>query len=316
MLDDIPLTFASLRKAYAGGLSPVRIIERVYARIEQVADPHIFLCLFPKEDLLTEAAGLGAFDADKPLWGVPFVIKDNIDVAGKPTTAACPEFAYVSQDTAFVVKQLLAAGALLIGKTNLDQFATGLVGVRTPCGAPKNALDPDIVPGGSSGGSGIAVAHGIASFSLGTDTAGSGRVPAALNNIVGLKPTLGALSASGVIPACRTLDTVSIFALTVEDAYEAYSAAAAYDPTDSPGHSPGGISLFERKTGILFAADAIYDGPLFNEGPGMSVADYRKTFDLLKSLPIETVHGGHDPSFGRIRMLEIIAHYEAIWDAV
>ncbi|MGR3515231.1 MAG: allophanate hydrolase [Paracoccaceae bacterium] len=233
MLDDIPLTFASLRKAYAGGLSPVRIIEQVYARIEQVADPHIFLCLFPKEDLLTEAAGLGAFDADKPLWGVPFVIKDNIDVAGKPTTAACPEFAYVPQDTAFVVKQLLDAGALLIGKTNLDQFATGLVGIRTPYGAPKNALDPEIVPGGSSGGSGVAVAHGIASFSLGTDTAGSGRVPAALNNIVGLKPTLGALSASGVVPACRTLDTVSIFALTVEDAYEAYTAAAAYDPTDS-----------------------------------------------------------------------------------
>lgn len=233
MNDEIPLTLTSLRKAYSGGTTPAEIIEQVYARIDAVADPCIFLCLFPKADLLAEAAGLGAYDATKPLWGVPFVIKDNIDVAGKPTTAACPDFAYVPDETAFVVKRLQEAGALLIGKTNLDQFATGLVGVRTPYGAPKNAVDPQIVPGGSSGGSGVAVAHGIASFSLGTDTAGSGRVPAALNNIVGLKPTLGALSATGLVPACRTLDTISVFALTVEDAYTAYAAAAVYDPTDS-----------------------------------------------------------------------------------
>ena len=120
------------------------------------------------------------------MWGVPFVIKDNIDVAGKPTTAACPDFTYLPDQTAFIVNRLQKAGALLLGKANLDQFATGLVGVRTPYGAPKNAFDPDIVPGGSSSGSAVAVAHGIASFSLGTDTAGSGRVPAALNNIVGL----------------------------------------------------------------------------------------------------------------------------------
>ncbi|MEM7717715.1 MAG: allophanate hydrolase [Pseudomonadota bacterium] len=233
MIDEIPLTFASLRQAYSGGTSPQQIIEQVYARIDQIADPHIFLCLFPKEDLLAQAATLGAYDKSRSLWGVPFVIKDNIDVAGKPTTAACPDFAYVPESTAFVVKRLQEAGALLIGKTNLDQFATGLVGVRTPYGAPKNALDPEIVPGGSSGGSGVAVAHGIASFSLGTDTAGSGRVPAALNNVVGLKPTLGALSATGVVPACRTLDTVSVFALTVADAYDAFAVAAVYDPTDS-----------------------------------------------------------------------------------
>ncbi|MEL7149565.1 MAG: allophanate hydrolase [Pseudomonadota bacterium] len=232
MLDEIPLTFASLRQAYADGIQPERVIEQVYARIEEVSDPNIFLCLFPKDDLLTEATALGAYDETRPLWGVPFVIKDNIDVAGKPTTAACPEFAYIPEETAFVVRRLQAAGALLIGKTNLDQFATGLVGVRTPYGAPKNALDPAIVPGGSSCGSGVAVAHGIASFSLGTDTAGSGRVPAALNNIVGLKPSLGALSASGVVPACRTLDTISIFALTVADAYDAYAVAAAHDPSD------------------------------------------------------------------------------------
>ena len=229
----IPLTLPSLRKAYSEGIDPADIIEQVYARIEDVADPNIFLCLFSKEQVLSAAKALGPYDPDRPLWGVPFVIKDNIDVAGQPTTAACPEFTYVAKDTAFVVRQLQAAGALLIGKTNLDQFATGLVGVRTPYGAPKNAIDPSIVPGGSSGGSGVAVAHGIATFSLGTDTAGSGRVPAALNNIVGLKPTLGSLSASGLVPACRTLDTISVFALTVTDAYEAFAAAVRYDPSDS-----------------------------------------------------------------------------------
>ncbi|MEP3639942.1 MAG: allophanate hydrolase [Paracoccaceae bacterium] len=232
MSAEISLTLSSLAQAYGSGTSPKQIVEQVYARIDAVADPGIFLCLFPKQQLLAEAERLGNYDPDRPLWGVPFVIKDNMDVAGKPTTAACPDFAYTPDETAFVVQRLQEAGALLIGKTNLDQFATGLVGVRTPYGAPKNALDPQIVPGGSSGGSGVAVAHGIASFSLGTDTAGSGRVPAALNNIVGLKPTLGALSAAGLVPACRSLDTISVFALTVSDAYAAYSAAAVYDPGD------------------------------------------------------------------------------------
>lgn len=233
MSTDIPLTLSSLRHAYATGTCASKIVEQVYDRIEQVADPCIFICLFPKEKVLSEAAAIGPYDPERPLWGVPFVVKDNIDVSGYPTTAACPDFAYVPDETSFVVKQLQAAGALLIGKTNLDQFATGLVGVRTPYGAPKNAIDPEIVPGGSSGGSGVAVAHGIATFSLGTDTAGSGRVPAALNNIVGLKPTLGALSSRGLVPACRTLDTISVFALTVSDAYEAFKAAAVYDAKDS-----------------------------------------------------------------------------------
>ncbi|MEO1308992.1 MAG: amidase family protein, partial [Pseudomonadota bacterium] len=214
-------------------MSPVAVVDQVFDRIAEVNDPGIFITLFAREDVCEAARALGPYDAGKSLWGVPFVIKDNIDVAGIHTTAGCPDFAYVATETAVVVKNLLAAGAILVGKTNLDQFATGLVGVRTPYGAPKNALDPEIVPGGSSGGSGVAVAHGIAAFSLGTDTAGSGRVPAALNNIVGLKPTLGALSATGLVPACRTLDTISIFALTVEDAYAAYGAAASYDPADS-----------------------------------------------------------------------------------
>ena len=230
---DLPLTLPSLRAAYAAGTTPMEVVEQVFARIEAVGDPNIFLCLFDKAEVLAAAEALGPYDPEKPLWGVPYAVKDNIDVAGKVTTAACPAFAYTADEDAFVVKQLAAAGALLIGKTNLDQFATGLVGVRTPYGAPLNSLDPAIVPGGSSGGSGVAVGHGIVSFALGTDTAGSGRVPAALNNIVGVKPTLGTLSASGLVPACRTLDTISVFALTVEDGFTAYAAASGYDAADS-----------------------------------------------------------------------------------
>ncbi|MEO0916443.1 MAG: allophanate hydrolase [Pseudomonadota bacterium] len=301
MLDEIPLTFASLRQAYSGGTSPAQIVRQVYARIEQVADPNIFLCLFPKEDLLAEAAALGTYDAANPLWGVPFVIKDNIDVAGKPTTAACPEFAYVPEDTAFVVQRLQEAGALLIGKTNLDQFATGLVGVRTPYGAPKNALDLEIVPGGSSAGSGVAVAHGIVSFSLGTDTAGSGRVPAALNNIVGLKPTLGALSASGVVPACRTLDTVSVFALTVEDAYQAYSVAAAYDPADSYARRVSTPALVAAPTKFKIGIPSA--NSIRFEGDEVQAASFAETVDALTSSGAEITEIDFAPLYEIAEML-------------
>ncbi|GFE63894.1 allophanate hydrolase [Litoreibacter roseus] len=233
MLSTLPFTINALREAYAAGTRPADVIDEIFARLEAVGDPGIFIHLRDRDDLLAEAQGLGAYDPELPLWGIPYAAKDNIDVAGIKTTAGCPAYAYTPERDAFVVSRLRAAGALMIGKTNLDQFATGLVGVRTPYGAPLNAVDPAIVPGGSSGGSGVIVGHGIVSFSLGTDTAGSGRVPAALNNIVGLKPTLGALSASGVVPACRTLDTVSIFALTVDDAYAAFAVARGYDATDA-----------------------------------------------------------------------------------
>ena len=233
MLSDLPFTVSALRESYASGITPVDIIDEVLTRIAAVNDPGIFIHLRSREDLHKEATALGDYNPDLPLWGIPFAAKDNIDVAGIETTAGCPAYAYTPQDDAFVIANLRAAGALVIGKTNLDQFATGLVGVRTPYGAPLNAVDPRIVPGGSSGGSGVIVGHGIVSFSLGTDTAGSGRVPAALNNIVGLKPTLGALSATGVVPACRSLDTVSIFAMTVDDAYVAFAAARGFDAADA-----------------------------------------------------------------------------------
>lgn len=222
-----------LHAAYAAGLDPREVVSECYRRLVTVDDPGIFLALVPEAEAQAEAAALPPFDpAAMPLWGVPFAVKDNIDVAGLPTTAACPDFAYTPTETAHAVARLRAAGAILIGKTNLDQFATGLVGLRTPHPAPRNAIDPAYVPGGSSSGSAVAVAHGIVSFALGTDTAGSGRVPAGLNNVVGLKPSLGAISSRGMLPACRTLDTLSVFAGTVADADAAFRAMLGPDAMD------------------------------------------------------------------------------------
>jgi allophanate hydrolase len=230
-IENLPFTLDGLAKAYAEGAKPEAVVAEAFRRLDAVADPGIFIHE-AREAALAEARALGAPDG-RPLWGVPYGVKDNIDVAGMPTTAACPDFAYQPDTDAFVVARLRAAGAICLGKTNLDQFATGLVGVRSPYAPPRNALDPAIVPGGSSSGSAVAVAHGGAAFALGTDTAGSGRVPAALNGIVGLKPTLGALSATGVVPACRTLDTVSVFATTVIDAWRVLDVVAGHDPADA-----------------------------------------------------------------------------------
>jgi allophanate hydrolase len=217
---DASLDLTTLHRAYdRGELSPEALIEALYARIADGRDPNVWIHLHPKPALLAAARALGSQrDPRKPLWGIPFGVKDNIDVVGMPTTAACPEFAYEPERSAPAVERLLAAGALCLGKTNMDQFATGLVGTRSPFGACNNVFDPKYLAGGSSSGSGIAVAAGHASFALGTDTAGSGRVPAALGNIVGLKPTRGLVSTEGVVPACRSLDCVSVFALGCADA--------------------------------------------------------------------------------------------------
>ncbi|RTL94612.1 MAG: allophanate hydrolase [Hyphomicrobiales bacterium] len=232
-MNDIRFDIGSLHAAYRAGTDIAEVIDTALARIEAAGDPGIFIHLATRAELLSQAEALGPFDpVAKPLWGIPFAVKDNIDVAGMPTTAACAEFAYTPEKDATVVARLKTAGAVVFGKTNLDQFATGLVGVRTPWPIPRNAVDPKLVPGGSSSGSAVATARGIVSFALGTDTAGSGRIPAGLNNIVGLKPTIGALSTTGVVPACRTLDCVSVFALTVDDAYAVFSVAAAHDAAD------------------------------------------------------------------------------------
>lgn len=247
-------TIAQLHAAYTGGQSPSETVAEVYRRIAAVDDPGIFITLLPEATVLATTAALPPFDpAAFPLWGIPFAVKDNIDVASIRTTAACPAFAYTPSETAFAVQKLLDAGAILIGKTNLDQFATGLVGVRSPYPIPKNAIDPRYVPGGSSSGSAVAVGQGLVTFALGTDTAGSGRVPAALNNIVGLKPSLGSVSARGMLPACRTLDTISVFAGTVADANSAFRVMAGYDAkdaysrslpvTDQPGALPPGLRI-------------------------------------------------------------------------
>lgn len=242
---DIDFTVAGLTAAYAAGVRPGDVVRETYRRIAAADDPGIFLSLVEEDAAIAAAEGLGAYDPGWPLWGVPFAVKDNIDVVGLPTTAACPAYAYVPTRSATAVERLVAAGAILVGKTNLDQFATGLVGLRTPYPAPRNALDPGLVPGGSSSGSAVAVARGLVAFALGTDTAGSGRVPAALNNIVGLKPTRGAISARGVVPACRSLDCVSVFAGTAADAWTVMSAMAGYDAED-PWSRPlavGGMAL-------------------------------------------------------------------------
>jgi allophanate hydrolase len=183
--------------------------------------------------LLRRAAG-----EDLPLLGLTVAVKDNIDVLGMPTTAACPDFAYAPQRSATVVKRLETAGAIVLGKTNLDQFATGLVGTRSPYGACRNVFDPRYISGGSSSGSAVAVAAALVDFALGTDTAGSGRVPAAFNNIVGLKPTKGLLSTTGVVPACRSLDCVSIFARTVDMTERAFHVARGFDPEDVYARQP------------------------------------------------------------------------------
>lgn len=224
------LDIAALAKAYAGGaLTPEAVIAGVYQRIGAYGEKPVWISLVPEEAALAKARAAPR----GPLYGIPFAVKDNIDIAGVPTTCACPDFAYTPQRSARVVELLEAAGAIAIGKTNLDQFATGLNGTRSPYGIPACAFDKDYVSGGSSSGSAVAVAAGLVSFALGTDTAGSGRVPAAFNNLVGLKPTKGTLSATGLVPACRTLDTISIFALTVNDAWTVYDTAAQYDEADA-----------------------------------------------------------------------------------
>ena len=217
----------------AGTVSPAQTVARSYLRIRDTNDPAIFISLRSEKEAIAEAESLKAKDArDLPLFAVPVAVKDNIDVLGMPTTAACPAFSYQPSHDATAVARLRAAGAIIIGKTNLDQFATGLVGVRSPYGIPNNPIRDDLIPGGSSSGSAVAVAAGLVPLSLGTDTAGSGRVPAMLNNVVGLKPSLGMVSTAGVVPACRTLDCVSVFSLTVDDAVTALAAMAGPDPAD------------------------------------------------------------------------------------
>jgi allophanate hydrolase len=228
------LSVASLCRRYArGDAAPVDVIRSLYGRID--ARGPIWIHLRDFDDALAAASDIErrrAAGESLPLYGIPFGVKDNIDVAGMPTTAACREFSYMPQQSAHSVALLERAGAICLGKTNLDQFATGLSGTRSPYGACSSVGNPLYISGGSSSGSAVAVAAGHVSFALGTDTGGSGRIPAGFNGVVGVKPTVGRVSTRGVVPNCRTLDCVSVFALSVDDGMTVLDVMQGFDAQD------------------------------------------------------------------------------------
>jgi allophanate hydrolase len=263
--DSLELT-ALIPRYGNGELSPRAVLAEVLRRIESYADPAVWITRIPPDEVFAQleiTERRRASGIDQPLLGIPFAVKDNIDVAGQPTTAACPAFRYVADRSATVVQRLCDAGAIVVGKTNLDQFATGLVGTRSPYGACKNVFDGRYISGGSSSGSAVAVGAGLVSFALGTDTAGSGRVPAAFNNLVGLKPSCGRLSTAGVVPACRSLDCVSIFTNSCEEARillriaEGYDASDAYSKVFDPAAGEFNSSF---RFGILSEPDRLFFG--------------------------------------------------------
>ncbi|MBH3405436.1 allophanate hydrolase [Pseudomonas glycinae] len=308
------LQFDALRQAYRNGDTTPR--QLLLALREKAAalnpDYHLFIHLLSTEELEPYLAALDGHDLDSlPLYGVPFAIKDNIDLAGVPTTAACPAFAYVPERSATIVEQLLALGAIPLGKTNLDQFATGLNGSRSPYGACPNSVLPEYPSGGSSAGSSLAVALGVASFALGTDTAGSGRVPAALNNLVGLKASKGLISTAGVLPACRTLDCVTTFTATAREASQLLALTARLDPRDeysrsNPSWNDGSAFGVPRpfRFGVPRAQDLEFFG--CEESPRL----FGEAIDRLKALGGEAVEMDLSPFLEAARLL-----YEGPWVA-
>jgi allophanate hydrolase len=303
-------TAAEILNAYRDGTAtPEDIVARSFARIRAHDDPAIFIALRDEAEVIAEARAL-AQNGDRalPLFGIPVAVKDNIDVKGLPTTAACPDYSYRPNRDAACVARLREAGALIIGKTNLDQFATGLVGVRTPYGICRNLFDDKLIPGGSSTGSAIAVAAGLTPLALGTDTAGSGRVPAGFNNIVGLKPSRGLVSAAGVVPACRTLDCVSVFALTVDDALATLNVIAGPDvadafsrarPLPAVGPMPSGIRL-----GVPMPGHRLFFGDRASE------AAYQAALEKFAELGAKIVEFDIEPFYAAARLL-----YEGPWVA-
>lgn len=308
------LQLDALRQAYRNGDTTPR--QLLLALRDKAAalnpDYHLFIHLLSAEELEPYLAALDGRDLDSlPLYGVPFAIKDNIDLAGIPTTAACPAFAYVPERSATIVEQLLALGAIPLGKTNLDQFATGLNGSRSPYGVCPNSVLPEYPSGGSSAGSSLAVALGVASFALGTDTAGSGRVPAALNNLVGLKASKGLISTAGVLPACRTLDCVTTFTATAREASQLLALTARLDPRDeysrsNPSWNDGSAFGVPRpfRFGVPRAQDLEFFG--CEEGPQL----FGDAIDRLKALGGEAVELDLSPFLEAARLL-----YEGPWVA-
>ncbi|WP_339311951.1 allophanate hydrolase [Paenibacillus sp. FSL M7-0896] len=283
------LTAGWLRGQYLSGtLDPEEVIREIIRRAARDKDMNIWIEAPAVAQIAPYLAALKELNPQEhPLWGIPFAVKDNIDVKGLPTTAACPEFAYQPEADAAVVARLVAAGAIPVGKSNLDQFATGLVGVRSPYGETHNALRPEYISGGSSAGSAVAVARGQAVFSLGTDTAGSGRVPAALNGLVGYKPSLGAWPVRGVVPACASLDCVTVFANNLEDALTVDRAARGFEAADPWSRS------VKREAAALPGKLLLPEAPLDFYGPHAD--EYRRAWERAEAavqelgLPVERV---------------------------
>jgi len=302
---NISLDLQNLRQLYVDGdVSPRQLCEPLLQRAESINNPYIWIYRLSIEELEPYLAQLEKADLESlPLYGIPFAIKDNIDLAGVPTTAGCPAYAYTPQDSCPVVAKLIKAGAIPMGKTNLDQFATGLVGVRSPYGVPRNPLAPDRVPGGSSSGSAVALSEGLVCFSLGTDTAGSGRVPAMFNKLWGVKPSKGRLSTRGVVPACRTLDCVSIFALNGEDSQAVLKIAEGFDAADTFSQPTRDVALPDSKCIGIPQADQL----MF-----FSDVDYRpawlKALDALRTKGWEIVEVDFEPFLKAARLL-----YEGPW---
>ena len=306
------LRLPTLRGAYhTGATTPRQLIGELRARAAALnADYHLFIHLLSDAELEPYLAALELRDPGSlPLFGIPFAIKDNIDLAGTPTTAACPAFAYTPTESATLVAQLIALGAVPLGKTNLDQFATGLNGTRSPYGKCHNSVLPDYPSGGSSSGSSLAVALGVASFALGTDTAGSGRVPAALNNLVGLKGTKGLLSTAGVVPACRTLDCVTFLTATAPEASELLALTAREDCADpysraNPPRNDAGV--FGKPTRFRFGVPRQLEFAGCDESPAL----FARVRAMLEALGGEAVEIGFEPFVEAAQLL-----YEGPWVA-
>ncbi len=303
-------TVAEILDAYrSGSIKPDDMVARSFARIRAHNDPAIFIALRDEAEVRAEARALEkAGGKSLPLYGIPVSVKDNIDVKGLPTTAACPAYSYRPGKDAACVARLRDAGAIIIGKTNLDQFATGLVGVRTPYGIGRNLFDPKLIPGGSSTGSALAVGAGVTPLSLGTDTAGSGRVPAGFANIVGLKPSRGLVSNAGVVPACRTLDCVSVFALTVDDAVAMLAVIASPDAADdaSPRRAPRGVGPMPEglRLGVPLPGQRLFFGDR------MAEALYEASLVQFTALGAKIVEIDIEPFYAAARLL-----YEGPWVA-
>ncbi|MFC4257736.1 allophanate hydrolase [Marinobacter lacisalsi] len=311
MKTTINLDIPSLLQGYRSGeLTPAMVVAHLRERAAEFADRNVWIHLASEETLSVYLERLQqASPDDLPLYGIPFAVKDNIDVAGMPTTAACEAFRYHPEQHAVVVEALVSAGAIPLGKTNLDQFATGLVGTRSPepWGPCHNSINPAYISGGSSSGSAVATALGLVSFALGTDTAGSGRVPAAFNNLIGLKPTLGRLSVRGVVPACQSLDCVSIFARSASQAQTILTVASARDDGD-PWQRPLPVGHRPLPGNFRFAVPK--DDQLDFDGDEGARDLFGESIRQLESLGGEAVTVNFQPFLDAARLL-----YEGPWVA-